>query len=122
EVEGYYAPRDWQFDHDAVWHAINHTLEAINAPLEDLYISDIIPSTESKTERILSTLASLGVTQNEIDTLNLQPWEFMLTESEHRVKAHDPTRSVNLLGRLNRLFYQPEQQLPSLNWIHDLIL
>lgn len=122
EVEGYYAPRDWQFDHDAVWHAINHTLEAINAPLEDLYISDIIPSTESKTERILSTLASLGVTQNEIDTLNLQPWEFMLTESEHRVKAHDPTRSVNLLGRLNRLFYQPEQQLPSLNSIHDLIL
>ena len=122
EVEGYYAPRDWQFDHDAVWHAINHTLEAINAPLEDLYTSDIIPSTESKTERILSTLASLGVTQNEIDALNLQPWEFMLTESEHRVKAHDPTRSVNLLGRLNRLFYQPEQQLPSLNWIHDLIL
>jgi len=46
----------------------------------------------------------------------------MLTESEHRVKAHDPSRSVNLLGRLNRLFYQPEQQLPSLNWMHDLIL
>ena len=45
-----------------------------------------------------------------------------LTESEHRVKAHDPSRSVNLLGRLNRLFYQPEQQLPSLNWMHDLIL
>ncbi len=105
-----------------MWAAINHTLEAINAPLDDLYGNEIIPIAESKTERILSTLQSLGVRQEEVDELNLQPWEFMLTESEHRVKAHDPSRSVNLLGRLNRLFYQPEQQLPSLNWMHDLIL
>lgn len=122
EIEGYYAPRDWEFDHDTVWSAINHTLEAINAPLNDYYHNDIMPIAESKTERILSTLQSLGVKQAEIDALNLQPWEFLLTESEHRVKAHDPSRSVNLLGRLNRLFYQPEQKLPSINWIHDLIL
>ena len=122
EIEGYYAPRGWAFDHDGVWAAINHTLEAISEPLDDLYGNEIIPIVESKTERILSTLQSLGVTQQEVDELNLQPWEFMLTESEHRVKAHDPSRSVNLLGRLNRLFYQPEQQLPSLNWMHDLIL
>ncbi|GEA05579.1 hypothetical protein KUL42_03400 [Alteromonas sp. KUL42] len=122
EIDGYYAPRGWMFDHDTVWEAINHTLEAINGPLEDFYANDIIPSNESKTERILSTIQALGVTQSEIDRLNLQPWEFLLTQSEHRVKAHDPSRKVNLLGRLNRLFYQPEQQLPSLNAIHDLIL
>lgn len=122
EIEGYYAPRDWHFDHDTVWSAINHTLEAVNGPLNDFYANDIMPIAESKTERILSTLKSLGVKQDEIDSLNLQPWEFLLTASEHRVKAHDPSRSVNLLGRLNRLFYQPEQKLPSLNWLHDLII
>ncbi len=104
-----------------MWSAINHTLEAVNAPLDELYGNQIIPIAESKTERILSTLKSLGVEQQEVDDLNLQPWEFMRTESAHRMKAHDPSRSVNLLGRLNRLFYQPEQQLPSINWMHDLI-
>lgn len=122
EVEGYYAPRGWTFDHDAVWSAIYHTLEAVGAPLNDLYSHAILPITQSKTERILSTLSSLGVSQAHIDELNLQPWEFLQTESQHRVKSHDPSRPVNLLGRLNRLFYQPELQLPSLNWMHDLIL
>ncbi|MBU3023791.1 hypothetical protein [Aestuariibacter sp. A3R04] len=121
EIEGYYAPRDWQFDHDAVWAAINHTLNAVNAPLIDLYGNTLIPLTESKTERILSTITAMGVTNDEIEAMDLQPWEFMLTESEHRVKTHDPSRSVNFLGRLNRLFYQPDRQLPSLNWMHDLI-
>ncbi|WP_338456266.1 hypothetical protein [uncultured Alteromonas sp.] len=121
EIEGYYAPRDWEFDHDMVWSAINHTLAAINAPLNDLYGNTILPEVESKTERILSTLKSLGVQQDEIDDMNLQPWEFMLNESSHRVKSHDPSRPVNLLGRLNRLFYQEDRKLPSLNWMHDLI-
>jgi hypothetical protein len=120
EIEGYYAPRNWKFEHDMVWHAINHTLASLSAPLDDMYANHILPIAESKTERILSTLASLGVQQQEIDALNLQPWEFLSSHSEHRVKAHDPSRSVNLLGRLNRLFYQPEQKLPSLNWLHDL--
>ena len=104
-----------------VWSAINHTLAAINAPLNDLYGNTILPVVESKTERILSTLKSLGVQQDEIDDMNLQPWEFMLNESSHRVKSHDPSRPVNLLGRLNRLFYQEDRKLPSLNWMHDLI-
>ena len=120
EVEGYYAPRNAAFDHDAVWAAITHTLEAVNAPLRDMYGNDIIPLTESKTERILSTIKALGVTREEIDELDLQPWEFLATESD-RLKGHDPSRTVNLLGRLNRLFYQPDRQLPSLNWMHDLI-
>lgn len=122
EIEGYFAPRDCQFDHDAVWYAINHTLAAINDPLNNFYSNDILPVTESKTERILSTLQGLGVRNEDIEAMNLQPWEFMRSESEHRVKSHDPTRSVNLLGRLNRLFYQQDRQLPSLNWMHDLII
>lgn len=122
EIEGYYAPEGWEFDHDMVWDAIYHTLAAVGAPLDEIYSHHILPITESKTERILSTLAALGVTQQEVDELNLQPWEFLQTESQHRVKSHDPSRPVNLLGRLNRLFYQPELQLPSLNWMHDLII
>ncbi|MBU2979918.1 hypothetical protein [Alteromonas sp. C1M14] len=121
EIEGYYAPRQWQFDHDDVWRAINHTLEAINAPLREFYGDTIVPLIESKTERILSTIKAMGVTTEEIEALNLQPWEFVQSESLHRVKSHDPSRPVNLLGRLNRLFYQPDRQLPSLNWMHDLI-
>ena len=121
EVLGYYAPRTWMFDHDMVWQAINHTLEAINNPLNDALAHCAIPIAESKTERILSTLQGLGIERDEIEALNLQPWEFMQSESDSRVKGHDPSRSVNLLGRLNRLFYQPEKQLPSLNWLHDLI-
>lgn len=121
EIEGYYAPRGWRFCHDAVWHAIQHTLEAVNEPLADMFSNDLILIAESKTERILSTLHDLGVTQEEIDHLNLQPWEFLQTESEHRRKLKEPHHSVNLLGRLNRLFYQPQNPLPSLNWMHDLI-
>ena len=57
----------------------------------------------------------------EILEWDLKPWEFLQTTSLHRRKAHDPSRSVNLLGRLNRLFYQETHVLPSLNEIHDLI-
>ena len=52
---------------------------------------------------------------------NLKPWEFLQDASIHRRKSHDPSRSVNLLGRLNRLFYQESFKLPSLKKIHDLI-
>ena len=121
EINGYYAPCDAYLSHDEIWHAINYTLEAVGSPLDEHYHSHIIPSQESKTERILSTVMGLGSSAEEIEQMNLQPWEFMQTTSERRVKAHDPSRHVNFLGRLNRLFYQPEFQLPSINYIHDLI-
>ncbi|HBY39619.1 MAG TPA: hypothetical protein DEH24_09385, partial [Alteromonas sp.] len=109
------------FDHDTLWAAINHTLEAIGEPLNTLYANDIIPIMESKTERILSTIEAHGATPEDIQRLNLRPWEFLQTSSEHRVKSQDPNRKVNFLGRLNRLFYQPEHQLPSIQSLHDLI-
>ncbi len=121
EIDGYYAPADAYLSHDEIWHAINSTLSAVGSPLEAHYQQDIVPTQESKTERILSTVAALGTSEEEISQLNLQPWEFMQTTSERRVKAHDPSRQVNFLGRLNRLFYQPEHQLPSIEYIHDLI-
>ncbi|WP_137165434.1 hypothetical protein [Salinimonas lutimaris] len=121
EIEGYYAPQGSYHSHDEIWHAINYTLAAVSRPLEALYGDHIIETNESKTERILSTVASLGATDEEITALNLQPWEFLQTTSERRVKSHDPSRHVNFLGRLNRLFYQPEHQLPSIESIHDLI-
>ena len=52
---------------------------------------------------------------------DLKPWEFLQSQSAHRRKAHDQSRTVNLLGRLNRLFYQEEFRLPSLLEIHDLV-
>ncbi|QHJ12553.1 hypothetical protein FX988_02810 [Paraglaciecola mesophila] len=121
EVMGYYAPIGQDFEHDQIWHAIDSTIAAIAAPLENTYQNDLIATNESKTERILSTVAAVGSTPKQIAAWNLKPWEFLETTSEHRKKAHDPTRSVNLLGRLNRLFYQETQPLPSLNKIHDLI-
>lgn len=121
EVMGFYAPKGMHFEQDHIWSAINATIEAISQPLNSHYHSVIMPINESKTERILSTLASLGVTAEEIAHWDLKPWEFLKTESNHRRKTHDPSRSINLLGRLNRLFYQESNKLPSLEVIHDLI-
>ncbi|MFT2092127.1 hypothetical protein [Paraglaciecola sp. 2405UD69-4] len=121
EVMGYYAPAGERVDHDQVWSAINFAIEAISGPVNDTYSDVILPINESKTERILSTIREQEVTAEQIKELNLKPWEFLQTASDHRRKAHDPSRTVNLLGRLNRLFYQEAHQLPSLNEIHDLI-
>lgn len=122
EVMGFYAPKGANASHDQVWSAINHTIEAISLPLNEQYKNDVIPTTESKTERILSTIKEQGVTDQQIAHWDLKPWEFLETQSVDRRKQHDPSRSVNLLGRLNRLFYQEDFTLPSLKEIHDLIL
>lgn len=122
EVMGYYAPHGVHFSHDHIWTAINASIAAIGDPVEDWYHNEAIATQESKTERILSTVSSMGVSKEDIQQLNLKPWEFLQTSSEHRRKAHDPSRSVNLLGRLNRLFYQESRTLPSLKEIHELIV
>lgn len=121
EVMGYYAPPGAQFSHDHIWSSINQAIEAISQPVNDIYHSQIIVSTESKTERILSTIDKLGISQQQIAEWNLTPSEFLQTHSATRSKAHDPSRKVNLLGRLNRLFYQEHHKLPSLAEIHELI-
>lgn len=121
EVMGYYAPKGLTFNHDQIWQAINATIAAIAVPLEDTYQNDLITTNESKTERILSTAAAVGSTPKQIEVWNLKPWEFLETTNVHRKKNHDPSRSVNLLGRLNRLFYHEQHPLPSLNELHDLI-
>ncbi|MEP0355193.1 hypothetical protein [Paraglaciecola sp.] len=121
EVMGYYAPAGVRVEHDQVWSAINHAIEAVGGPMGDNYANVTLAINESKTERILSTIRDQQVTNEHIRELDLKPWEFLQTASDHRRKAHDPSRTVNLLGRLNRLFYQESHQLPSLNEIHDLI-
>lgn len=121
EVMGYYAPKGMHIVHDQIWQAINHTIEAIAHPVDSLYSDVAMPIKESKTERILSTVSQQDIALEEILEWNLKPWEFLQTTSLHRRKAHDPSRTVNLLGRLNRLFYQEQHILPSLNEIHDLI-
>lgn len=121
EVMGYYAPAGEHYEHDAIWEAINHTLQALAKPLDEVYGSVIIPCSESKTERILSTIHNMGISEEHIAHMNLQHWEFLETSSTHRVKSHDPSRVVNLLGRLNRLFYQEDHKLPSLKTMHDMI-
>ncbi|MCU7554780.1 hypothetical protein OCL06_09225 [Alteromonas sp. ASW11-19] len=121
EVMGFYAPQGAHYSHDDIWAAINHTLNAVGDPILDAYANTLIPLEESKTERILSTVHGLGVTPEDIARLDLHTWEFLQTASEHRVKAHDPSRSVNLLGRLNRLFYHGDYKLPSLKAMHELI-
>lgn len=121
EVMGYYAPEDGQYSHDEIWSAINYSIEAIGNPLSEHYAKVAIETTESKTERILSTIKAQGVTDEQITRQNLKPWEFLESESSVRRKAHDPLRPINLLGRLNRLFYQEDYKLPSLKEIHDLI-
>lgn len=121
EVMGYYAPKGIHHEHDEIWRAINHTIDAIGQPLNSLYQNAVLPINESKTERILSTISQLDISLGELLEWNLKPWEFLQTTSSHRRKAHDPSRTVNLLGRLNRLFYQEDHILPSLNEIHNLI-
>lgn len=120
EVLGYYCPQYYQPGHDEIWHAINTAINAISAPLENAFNAHIVASNESKTERILSAIAAVDITADEIQSLNLRPWEFLQTQSEYRKKPQDNSRSVNLLGRLNRLFYPPEMPLPSLRELHHL--
>lgn len=120
EVVGYFCPHTCQPTHDQIWRAINTAINAISEPLESAFAANIIPSNESKTERILSALTALDITLDEIQSLKLKPWEFLQTQSEYRKKQRDNSRSVNLLGRLNRLFYHPEQPLPSLRELHHL--
>lgn len=121
EVMGYYAPKGWVFDHEQIWQAINASILAIANPMEDIYHNRTIATFESKTERILSSIQTQGISPQEISHWNLKPWEFLQTSSHHRKKSSDPSRSVNLLGRLNRLFYHPSRKLPALKELHDLI-
>jgi hypothetical protein len=120
EVLGYYCPRGFHPSHDQIWHAINTSIDAISEPLESVFLKNIMPSNESKTERILSAIAAVDITTDEIKNLNLKPWEFLQTQSEYRRKTQDNSRSVNLLGRLNRLFYNSDLPLPSLRELHHL--
>lgn len=120
EVMGYFAPKHAKVEHDHIWSAINHTLEAISGPLENAFAAHILSTDESKTERILSAVASAGVSEAEIAADNLKPWEFLQTMSPERRKRHDSSRGVNLLGRLNRLFYHQDMPLPSLKELHFL--
>lgn len=121
EVMGYYAPKDAHPDHDHIWETINHAIEALSQPLSNIYHSQIINSQESKTERILNTIREQHITTQQIVEWDLKPWEFLQNAGSHRRKNHDPKRPVNLLGRLNRLFYQDSFRLPSLKAIHELI-
>lgn len=120
EVIGYFCPTGEHPSHDQIWQAINFVITAVSEPLETSYSAHIVPTTESKTERILSAIANAQVSQQEIIELDLKPWEFLQTQSTYRKKQHDTSRSVNLLGRLNRLFYHPELPLPSLKELHYL--
>jgi hypothetical protein len=121
EVMGYYAPLGEHPSQEQVWQAINASIEAIGAPLSDTFANVALATTESKTERILSTISQQGISNAQIQEWNLKPWEFLQTSSAHRRKSHDPSRSVNLLGRLNRLFYQEQHILPSLTALHQWI-
>lgn len=106
EVMGYYAPEGLHPSHNDIWQAINHAIEAVSAPMNDVYHKVAINIQESKTERILSCIAQQHISTEQVLEWNLKPWEFLQNATTHRRKSHDPSRSVNLLGRLNRLFYQ----------------
>lgn len=120
EVLGYYCPVHYSPSQDEIWNAINAAIESVSAPLEDTFSAYISTSNESKTERILSAIEDGGISHDEIKNLNLKPWEFLQTQSEYRRKPKDQSRSVNLLGRLNRLFYHSELPLPSLKELHHI--
>jgi hypothetical protein len=120
EVLGFYCPDSVQPSQEQIWYAINKAIDAISEPLETAFSRDIVASDESKTERILSAVFESGTTVDEVESFNLKPWEFLQTQSEYRKKPRDNTRSINLLGRLNRLFYNPEYALPSLRELHHL--
>jgi hypothetical protein len=121
EVMGYFAPRGAHPEHDQIWSAINHAIEAVGTATSETYNKVAIATIESKTERILSCIQDQHISTEQVLQWNLKPWEFLQDASIHRRKSHDPSRSVNLLGRLNRLFYQESFKLPSLKEIHDLI-
>jgi hypothetical protein len=121
EVMGYFAPKGAHPDHDQIWSAINHAIEAVGISVNNIYDKESIATSESKTERILSCIQSQHISTEQVLQWNLKPWEFLQDASTYRRKSHDPSRSVNLLGRLNRLFYQESFKLPSLKKIHDLI-
>jgi len=97
EVMGYFSPKQANYSDAHIWKAINHTIEAFSPPLELALKQDIIQSSESKTERILSAVSNQGVTKQEIDQLNLQPWEFLQTESEYRKKQGGSKRERHAL-------------------------
>ncbi len=120
EVLGFYTPTGMHVEHDHIWEAIHTTLQAIFEPLATQLDQFIVATEESKTERILSTINEAGVSNDDIMQLDLKPWEFLETHSASRTKRHDPSRNVNLLGRLNRLFYHTEVALPSLKELHFL--
>lgn len=121
EVMGYYAPKGQQPSHDKIWQAIDYAIEAVSAPLNNQYHNVAVNIQESKTERILSSIAEQQISNEQVLELNLKPWEFLQDASDRRRKSHDPSRTVNLLGRLNRLFYQETFRLPSLKEVHELI-
>ncbi|MEP1448634.1 MAG: hypothetical protein ABJK37_21190 [Paraglaciecola sp.] len=121
EVMGYYAPKGEHPSHDEIWRGIDHAIEAVSAPLNNTYHNVAINIQESKTERILSCIAEQQISNQQILDWNLKPWEFLQDSSDSRRKSHDPSRAVNLLGRLNRLFYQETFRLPSLKEVHELI-
>lgn len=121
EITGFYAPEGEVQNVDMLWSGIRYALAAVAEPLEDIFGSIIIRTDQNKTERILNTVENLGISVDYVKCLNLQPEEFLKTSSDHRVKSHDPKRCINLLGRLNRLFYQPQHKLPSINRLHDVI-
>jgi hypothetical protein len=113
---GYHAPKGVHPEHDQIWAAINHAIEAVAVPVSDIYSKDAIATNESKTERILTCIRD-----QQILKWNLKPWEFLQSQSTYRRKAHHQSRTDNLLGRLNRLFYQEEFRLPLLLEIHELV-
>ena len=84
-------------------------------------IEVVIATSESKTLRILSAIQGQQIPKEQVLQWNLKPWEFLQDASIYRRKSHDPSRPVNLLGRLNRLFYQEFFKLPSFKETHDLI-
>ena len=121
EGMGYITPKGYTPSNAEIWDAMNKVVPAIGDAVEDMYSSIIIPSDESKTERILSTVFNHGATAESIAEMNLKPWEFLQTESTHRKKTHAPEQYVNFLGRLNRQFYQQAHNLPDIHDLHALM-
>ena len=118
EVLGYYAPHDTEMKQDSIWQSIDAALEAISEPLE-AHFSSLLSLLMKVKRTILSVIKHSGVSFEEIAQMNLQQ-EFMRMRVS-TLKSR-PSRSVNLLGRLNRLFYQPEHIIPSLQELHDVLI
>ena len=121
ELMGYYATKDTHPVQDLICSTINHAIEAEGRAVSGKYDKVAIPSRESKTERTLSCIQGQHISTEQVLQWNLKPWEFLQAASIHRRKSHDPSRPVNLLGRLNRLYYQESFTLASLKKLHDCI-